>query len=167
MFEQELIAKADLLLQLAKKNKIKLVSAESCTGGLIASLITSISGSSLVFERGFVTYSNLAKEQNLGVETMILEKYGAVSAEVAKSMAKGATANSKSDLSIATTGIAGPDGASDKPIGLVFIASYSRLNDKMICEEFHFVGSRNKVRLDSVSKSLQILINQIQTLTRK
>lgn len=159
MFEQALINKASFLLELAGKNKIKLVSAESCTGGLIASLITSIPGSSSVFERGFVVYSNLAKEENLGVSKIILEKHGAVSSEVAKLMARGALDNSSADLSIITTGIAGPGGAVlDKPVGLVYIASCNKLNTKIICEEFRFSGNRDQIRLSAVAKAIEIMI---------
>lgn len=165
MFGRKLVARAAFLLELAKKNEIKLVSAESCTGGLIASLITAVPGSSLVFERGFVVYSNLAKEENLGIPKTTLEKYGAVSFEVAKLMAKGAVANSKADLSIITTGIAGPGGASlDKPIGLVYIASCNKLNKKIICEEFRFSGNRDQIRLNAVEKATEIMISQIQIL---
>lgn len=165
MFDKNLIKQAQFLLDLAVELGIKIVSAESCTGGLIASLITAIPGSSQIFERGFVVYSNLAKQQNLQIDEADLNKYGAVSLEVARAMAIGAVANSSADLSIISTGIAGPDGATpDKVLGLVYLASYNKLNGKIICKEYHFDGDRDQIRSSSVELALQIIIDQIQIL---
>ncbi len=161
-FNQELLNQAQKLFDLAVKSNIKIVSSESCTGGLISSLITEISGSSKIFERGFVVYSNLAKEQNLGVDTKILNQFGAVSEEVAKEMAIGAIKNSQANLSIAVTGISGPDGGSDdKPVGLVYISSFNNLNKKLIVKKFNFSGSRSENRILTVQNALTILISQI------
>jgi nicotinamide-nucleotide amidase len=115
-FSKELIA-------LLKEDGYVLALAESCTGGMVAAALTSIPGSSEVFDRGFVTYSNIAKQEMLGVPASLLKKHGAVSAEVAVAMAKGALKNSKANAALAITGIAGPGGGSpEKPVGLVFVA---------------------------------------------
>src|SRR5690606_24960918 len=110
-----------------KAANLSLVTAESCTGGLIAAAITEIPGSSDVLERGYVTYSNPAKESNLGVPDAVLKKYGAVSEETARAMAEGALAHSKAGVAISVTGIAGPDGGTpEKPVGLVHFAAAKR-----------------------------------------
>lgn len=166
-FEKNLILQAKKLLQLSTKFKfkIKISSAESCTGGLISALITEISGSSAIFDCGFVTYSNEAKEKNLGVKIKTINQFGAVSKEVVAEMAIGAIKNSSANLSIATTGISGPNGGSkQKPVGLVYIASFNSLNNNLIVEEFNFSGNRNENRILTVKNALQILINQINKL---
>ncbi len=164
-FNQELLNQAQKLFDLALKSNIKIVSAESCTGGLISALITEIAGSSQVFDRGFVVYSNLAKEQNLSVNAKTLNEFGAVSEEVAREMATGAVKNSNANLSIATTGISGPDGGTaDKPIGLVYISSFNNLNKNLIVKKFNFSGDRAKNRILTVSNALEILITQINKL---
>ena len=166
-FDIDLFRQAQTLFDLALKSNIKIASAESCTGGLIASLITEIAGSSKIFDRGFVAYSNLAKEQNLGINPQILSSFGAVSKEVAKEMAIAAIANSNANLSIATTGIAGPDGATaSKPIGLVYISSFNSLNQNLITKQFNFVGDRSQNRILAVANAIQILITQIQILDK-
>jgi nicotinamide-nucleotide amidase len=164
MFSKELLKQTQILFNLSKKSNIKIVSAESCTGGLVSTLITEIPGSSQIFDRGFVTYSNLAKNQNLSVKNSTLKKFGAVSKEVASQMAVGAVKNSEASLSIATTGIAGPKSQNEKtikPIGLVYISSFNSLNDSLIVEKFNFSGDRNEVRLLTLKNSIEILINQI------
>ncbi|MGK0499798.1 MAG: nicotinamide-nucleotide amidase [Oceanicoccus sp.] len=114
---------AEAVIQLLQKKKLQLTTAESCTGGLIASLITEVAGASAVFEAGIVSYSNRIKHQLLAVDDNLLEQYGAVSAEVVLAMAQGAMATSGADYAIAVSGIAGPDGGSpDKPVGTVWIA---------------------------------------------
>ena len=110
---------AEALLALARSNGAKIATAESCTGGLIAGAITEIAGSSDIFDRGFVAYSNAAKTDMLGVRTATLEQFGAVSEEVAREMADGALARSAADLAISVTGIAGPGGSGHKPEGRV------------------------------------------------
>ena len=165
MFSWELINQAQKLFNLAQKKNIKIVSAESCTGGLISSLITEISGSSQTFERGFVVYSNLAKNQNLSVKNLTLEKFGAVSFEIAEEMSIGAIKNSSANLSVAVTGICGPDGGSaEKPVGLVYIASFCSINNNLIIKKFNFFGDRNKNRMLSVKNAIEILINQIENV---
>ncbi len=125
--DQELIDQAQALLDLCRKKRLKIAAAESCTGGLVAAIVTEIPGSSDVFERGFVTYSNEAKQAMLGVAPTTLENHGAVSRETAEAMAKGAIARAPVDLAVSITGIAGPGGATPgKPVGLVHFAGASR-----------------------------------------
>jgi len=111
------------LARLCLRQQWQLVTAESCTGGMVAAAITNLAGSSQWFERGYVTYSNEAKHQDLGVPLQLIEQHGAVSREVAEAMAAGAKKRTHSDLSLSITGIAGPDGGSvDKPVGTVWFA---------------------------------------------
>ncbi len=123
MFDPDLTNKAEELLQSLRDKKLMIATAESCTGGLIAGVLTEIAGSSDVVDRGFVTYSNEAKNECLGVPGELIEEHGAVSAEVARAMAKGAVHRSRASLSVAVTGVAGPGGGTaEKPVGLVHIA---------------------------------------------
>src|SRR6476661_6705671 len=123
----DLIEQAEALLELCRGKKLKITTAESCTGGLAAATLTEIPGSSDVVERGFVTYSNAAKETMLGVPASVLERFGAVSCQTAEAMAKGALAHSAADLAVSVTGIAGPGGGTAaKPVGLVHFAAASR-----------------------------------------
>lgn len=127
MFGAKLTATSAALLELCRSHGVRLATAESCTGGLVSSLLTDIAGSSDVFDRGFVTYSNEAKVGMIGVSPHLILQHGAVSAEVAQAMAEGALKYSAASLSIAITGIAGPGGGSQlKPVGLVFIAAALR-----------------------------------------
>ncbi|MEZ5774382.1 MAG: nicotinamide-nucleotide amidohydrolase family protein [Hyphomicrobiaceae bacterium] len=120
----EILDEAVAILALCRHNGMKLATAESCTGGLIAGALTEIAGSSDVFERGFVTYSNAAKTEAIGVPAALIAAHGAVSAEVARAMAEGALARSAAGIAISVTGVAGPGGGSpDKPVGLVHIAA--------------------------------------------
>jgi nicotinamide-nucleotide amidase len=124
MFPAPLISEAGRLVAAFRARGMKVVTAESCTGGLLAAVLTEIAGSSEVLERGFVTYSNAAKEQELGVSGELLARHGAVSAEVAQAMAVGALARAGADVAISITGIAGPGGGSlAKPVGLVYLGS--------------------------------------------
>src|SRR5215510_2198698 len=125
--DEELLAEARALLDLCRSKTLTIATAESCTGGLVAATLTEIPGSSDVFERGFVTYSNAAKAAMLGVPAATLERFGAVSRETAEAMAKGALAHSPADLAVSVTGIAGPGGSvPGKPVGLVHLAAASR-----------------------------------------
>lgn len=125
--DQDLIEAAGRLLDRCRAAGVKLATAESCTGGLIAAYLTEVPGSSDVFERGFVTYSNEAKTASLGVPLELLERHGAVSEEVARAMAEGAVGSSPADISVAVTGVAGPGGGSpEKPVGLVHMAAGRR-----------------------------------------
>lgn len=135
--------------------KWQLVTAESCTGGLIASVITEIPGSSLWFERGFVTYSNLSKHQMLGVPQTLLERFGAVSEEVASAMALGALQNSTGDLALAVTGIAGPTGGSiEKPVGTVYLSWVMR-NEPPFTLKKQFSGTREEIRKSVCEEALK------------
>jgi nicotinamide-nucleotide amidase len=127
MIDKETREAAQRVFDLCRERKLTLATAESCTAGLIAATITDIPGSSGVFDRGFVTYSNKAKQVLLGVGKDLLDRYGAVSAEVAKAMALGALSAAQTSLAVSVTGIAGPDGGTEeKPVGLVFIACANR-----------------------------------------
>jgi nicotinamide-nucleotide amidase len=157
MFSAALLAQAEKLLADARARKLRIVTAESCTGGLIAGLLTEIAGSSDVVERGFVTYSNESKHELLGVPDDLIVQHGAVSAEVARAMALGALKQSRADLSVAVTGIAGPGGGTkDKPVGLVHLAAAH--GDRVIARECRFgdIG-RREVRIKSVAIALELL----------
>ncbi len=127
MMDDEVRSAAARVLDACRIRKLKLATAESCTGGLIAGALTEIAGSSEVVDRGFVTYSNMAKREMLGVSAATLQKHGAVSRETAAAMANGALARSGADLVIAVTGVAGPGGGSaEKPVGLVHFAAATK-----------------------------------------
>lgn len=131
--------------------------AESCTGGLIAGALTDIPGSSSVVERGFVTYSNVAKSDMLGVPPSLIHAHGAVSEEVAVAMAVGALAKSRADVTVAVTGVAGPGGGSpEKPVGRVYIATAVRRGTAK-AKEYTFAGDREAVRLATVQAALERL----------
>ncbi len=158
MADQELIERAWELLALCRRKKLKIAAAESCTGGLLAATLTEIPGSSDVFERGFVTYSNEAKQTMLGVTPTTLESCGAVSRETAEAMATGALAHAPVDLAVSITGIAGPHGAvPGKPVGLVHFAAASR-SGRVIHHDRKFgdIG-RAQVRRASVVQALAML----------
>lgn len=127
MFSDDLIRSAEALLTTLRARKLMVATAESCTGGLIAGVLTEIAGSSDVVERGFVTYSNEAKTELIGVPAEMIAAHGAVSKEVALAMAAGALAHSRADISVAVTGVAGPGGGTAaKPVGLVHLAAERR-----------------------------------------
>lgn len=149
------------ILKLALAKKIKIAVAESCTGGIVASSITSIAGSSDVFDRGFITYSYESKTELLGVPANVITEKGAVSKEVAEFMAIGALKNSHAQLSVAITGIAGPTGGTEsKPVGLVHFAS--SYNGNVIHKEKIFSGDRDKIREEASKFALQMLIDRIE-----
>ena len=150
--------KARALLNLCRARKLTIATAESCTGGLVAATLTEIPGSSDVFERGFVTYSDAAKAAMLGVPTLVLQRFGAVSRETAEAMAQGALARSPADLAVSITGIAGPGGGSPgKPVGLVHFAAAAR-GGRLMHQECKFgdIG-RAHVRQVSVLQALAML----------
>ncbi len=127
MLDEDLITKAETLLATLRARKLMLATAESCTGGLIAGVLTEVAGSSDVVERGFVTYSNEAKTELIGVPAEMIAAHGAVSCEVALAMAAGALARSRADIAVAVTGVAGPGGGTaTKPVGLVHLAAERR-----------------------------------------
>lgn len=137
---------------------LKLATAESCTGGLVAACLTEIAGSSDVVERGFVVYANEAKQELLGVSPATLAAHGAVSAETAGEMLKGALANAPVDLAVAITGIAGPGGGTaEKPVGLVYIGAQRRSEPPRI-ERHVFSGDRAAVREASLKRALELLL---------
>ena len=144
--------------------KMFIVTAESCTGGGVAEIITRTPGSSGWFERGFVTYSNRSKHELLDIGTDILEQHGAVSREVAEAMVSGAIKNSQAQSGLAITGIAGPDGGStDKPVGTVWIA-WQIKNNGPVCKHFLFQGDRKQVRMQACQEALQGLINLLSKI---
>jgi len=154
----DLLPAARELLDLCKQKRLTIATAESCTGGLVAGVLTEIPGSSAVVERGFVTYSNAAKTDVLGVPAALIARLGAVSREVAEAMAAGALAHSAADLVVAITGIAGPDGGTaDKPVGLVHFAAGRR--DRAVVHAERRFGNigRSAVRLASVQQALAML----------
>lgn len=158
MLPEELIARAARVIELFIEKKHTLALAESCTGGLIASCITAISGSSAVLERGFVTYSNTSKTQEVSVPAELIIKHGAVSAEVASAMAIGVRKVANTNVGLSVTGIAGPTGGSpDKPVGLVFLALATESNVDV--RRFQFNGDRDEVRRQAVTKALSMLVS--------
>jgi nicotinamide-nucleotide amidase len=145
------------LLDLYRAKHLRIATAESCTGGMIAAAITDVAGSSDVFERGFVTYSNEAKAQQIGVAPDLIAHHGAVSVHVAREMAAGALKHSTADIAVAVTGIAGPGGGSEaKPVGLVYIAVARRDGDPAI-ERHQFHGDRAAIRQATVERALEML----------
>jgi nicotinamide-nucleotide amidase len=158
MLPPDLTAEAAGLLDDFRRRGLKIATAESCTGGLVAALLTEIAGSSDVVERGMVTYSNAAKHELLGVPEAMLATHGAVSEPVARAMAEGALARSHADVAVSITGVAGPGGGSaSKPTGLVHIAA-ARRGGTVLHRECRFgdIG-RAAVRLASVRAALQLL----------
>jgi len=146
------------LLDLYRKRGWMIATAESCTGGLIAATLTEIAGSSDVVDRGFVTYSNEAKTDLIGVPVELIREHGAVSAEVAAAMADGALARSRASVTVAVTGIAGPGGGSaEKPVGLVYIGLRKSDQEKPLVERHVFEGRRYEVRLQSVVRAIDLL----------
>jgi nicotinamide-nucleotide amidase len=147
-----LLAEAEALLAACRAQGATLATAESCTGGLIAACLTAIAGSSDVVERGFVTYSNAAKSELLGVPAALIAAEGAVSRQVAAAMAEGALAQSRASLALSVTGVAGPGGGSvAKPVGLVFLGAARRGGGAATVREYRFPGDRAAVREASVA----------------
>ena len=160
-FPAPLTAKAMELIAICRAHHLKLASAESCTGGLVAAVITSIAGASDVYESGFVTYSNHAKTEFLGVHGSLITDYGAVSEDVARTMAEGAIKVTKADIALAVTGIDGPGCCSEeKPVGLVYIAAVRRglpmLHKKLLLGDL----GREEIRLRSVAEVLTLGLAQ-------
>ena len=152
-------ATARSVLDAARAAHQRIATAESCTGGLIAANLTEIAGSSDVFERGFVTYSNPSKTELLGVPADLIVQSGAVSESVARAMAEGALTHARVDIAVAVTGIAGPGGGSaDKPVGLVFIGA-AKVGDPTIVERHVFPGDRAEIRRATVQRALELLLN--------
>ncbi len=163
MFDEKVIAAAKAVLALCQKKKLTIATAESCTGGLVSAAISEIPGSSAVLDRAFITYSNEAKQQMLGVTPSTIDVYGAVSRECAEEMAKGALAHAQVDLAVSITGIAGPTGAvAGKPIGLVFFCAASR-SGRVITHDRKFGAiGRDEVRRASLLQALATLLELAQ-----
>jgi len=158
MIDDAIAAVAERVLDACRTRGLKVATAESCTGGLVAAALTEIPGSSDVVDRGFVTYSDAAKQAMLRVPASVLESHGAVSRETADAMARGALAMSGADIAVAITGIAGPAGGSaEKPIGLVHFAAAAR-DGRSIRREKRFgdIG-RSAVRMHSVAEALALI----------
>ena len=158
MFTEDLTATAETLLAALRARKLMLATAESCTGGLIAGVLTEIAGSSDVVERGFVTYSNEAKNELIGVPMAMIRERGAVSKEVALAMAAGALGHSRADIAVAVTGVAGPGGGSAaKPVGLVHLAAERRGRAPIHREcRFGEIG-RYGIRMATVAVALEMI----------
>jgi len=158
------------LAQILLAKGFKIALAESCTGGLLAAQLTSLAGSSDWFERGFVTYSNQAKEESIGVPKEFIERYGAVSEEVARAMSKGVLKNSLAQVSVAITGIAGPGGGSaNKPVGMVCFAWGILVNDQIQTrsQTKHFSGDRQSIREQACVYAIESLLAQLTTSTSR
>lgn len=154
--EKTLINAAEALLEDCRKRNWTLATVESCTGGMVAAALTAIAGSSDVVDRGFVTYTNEAKHEMIGVPMALFASVGAVSEDVARAMAEGALKTAGVDLACGITGVAGPGGGTaDKPVGLVHIAAASA--DKTIHERCQFDGDRHAVRLASAIKAIEMM----------
>ena len=158
MFAPTMLKLAESVLAKARAKGVHIATAESCTGGLVAGALTEIAGSSDVFERGFVTYSNKAKEEALGVQAATIRTHGAVSEPTARAMAEGALRQSHADVSVAITGVAGPGGGTaEKPVGLVHFAAARKGGDTIAVEHrFGDIG-RQEIRLASVGVALTLL----------
>jgi nicotinamide-nucleotide amidase len=146
------------VLKACKAFELKVATAESCTGGMIAAFLTDVPGSSASVDRGFVTYSNEAKTEMLGVPAEVIAADGAVSESVARAMAEGVLAHSHADISVSVTGIAGPGGGSpEKPVGLVHMAS-ARRGRETVHEEHRFEGNRDTVRQQAAAAALRLML---------
>ena len=163
MFEAEILTLAQSVLDACRARGWHVATAESCTGGLVAGALTAIAGSSDVVERGFVTYSNEAKSELLGVPPETIAAHGAVSSETAAAMAKGAVARAPVDLAISVAGVAGPGGGSaTKPVGLV-IFGLARRNGPCRTERHVFDGDRSAVRQGALQAALELLVAEARS----
>jgi nicotinamide-nucleotide amidase len=158
MLDDDIVAAGESLLEICRRKKLTIATAESCTGGLAAGMLTEIPGVSSMLDRGFVTYSNQAKHEMLGVPAATLEAHGAVSRETAEAMAKGALAHAPVDLAVSVTGVAGPDGGSDeKPVGLVYFGAASRSGQLNHVERRFGNPGRAEIRKRSVLQAIVML----------
>jgi nicotinamide-nucleotide amidase len=158
MFDHEIRESAEHVLEVCRRKKLRLVTAESCTGGLIAGALTAIAGSSDVVDRAFITYSNEAKREMIGVPWDAILGHGAVSEPVARAMASGALARGNAQIAVSVTGVAGPGGGSpDKPVGLVHFAA-QRAGYDAIVERHVFPGDRDQIRRLTVVTALAMVV---------
>ncbi len=163
MFPADLLEEGRRVIDLLRARKLKLVTAESCTGGLISALLTEITGSSDVLERGYVTYSNAAKTSCLGVPPQLIATHGAVSEQAARAMASGALAHSEADIAVSVTGVAGPGGGSaDKPVGLVHFAVACKGQPVVHLERRFGDLGRSAIRLESVRVALDLVTGAVR-----
>jgi nicotinamide-nucleotide amidase len=163
MFPDDLIAKATALVALYAGHRMTIATAESCTGGLVAGLITSVPGSSAVLDRGFVTYSNAAKTDCLGVHPVLIESFGAVSAQTARAMAAGTLTAAQTDVAVSVTGIAGPSGGSDyKPVGLVHFCCAHKDGRSVVSEQRYGDLGREGIRLAAVATAIDLLFEVLK-----
>ena len=154
-------AQAKAVIEKARKAGWTIATIESCTGGLIFAALTDIAGSSVVMDRGFITYSNQAKQDMAAVMPDTLGKYGAVSEQTAKEMAQGGLSASKCQIALSVTGIAGPGGGSaEKPVGLVWM-SVATCQGKLSTKAFHFDGTRAQIRQQAVLEGLTLLLDYL------
>lgn len=161
MMTERLISDAAELLENLRERQLMLATAESCTGGMIAGTLTEVAGSSDVVDRGFVTYSNEAKQDMLGIPPALIREHGAVSEPVAVAMAEGALRNSRADIAVSVTGVAGPGGGTDtKPVGLVHIACARR--GKETVHQRHVFADRGRgwIRQETVAQAFRIMAQQ-------
>lgn len=158
MLDDDIVEAAKRLLDVCRRKNLTVATAESCTAGLVAGTLTEIPGTSSMLDRGFVTYSNQAKQDMLGVSAATLARHGAVSRETAEEMARGALAHAPVDLTVSVTGIAGPDGGSaDKPVGLVHFAAASRSGKLVHAEKRFGAIGRTDIRKQSVLQAFRML----------
>lgn len=161
MFPQDIETLAAAVVQAALRNGVTIATAESCTGGLVAGAMTGVAGSSAVLDRGFVTYSNTAKSEMIGVPGDLIETHGAVSEQVARAMVAGALEHSEATLAVSITGIAGPGGGSEaKPVGLVHFGIADETDTGHIAHRFGEIG-REEVRLASMRIALTLLLDRL------
>tara|TARA_R110000868_G_scaffold10313_1_gene50544 strand:+ start:15165 stop:15647 length:483 start_codon:yes stop_codon:yes gene_type:complete len=156
MIDKDVFQKAENLLQTCRDAGLTVATVESCTGGLVAGSLTEVAGSSDVVERGFVTYTNEAKNELVGVPMELFEQVGAVSEEVARAMAAGGLAQSRADIAVGITGVAGPGQSENKPAGLVHICA-ARKGGDTIHERCMFDGDRSAVRKASILKAFALI----------
>lgn len=161
---ERLISDAVELLEFLRERQLMLATAESCTGGMIAGTLTEVAGSSDVVDRGFVTYSNEAKQDMLGIPPALIREHGAVSEPVAVAMAEGALRNSRADIAVSVTGVAGPGGGTDtKPVGLVHIACARR--GRATVHQRHVFADRGRgwIRQETVAQAFRVITQQART----
>ena len=158
MLDEDIVEAAKNLLAICKEKNLKVATAESCTAGLVAGTLTEIPGVSSILDRGYITYSDEAKHEMLGVSRDILQKHGAVSPQTAEAMVRGVLGHSRVDLAVSVTGIAGPDGGSaEKPVGLVFFSAATRTGKIIDAEKRDGNIGRDKVRKYSVLQAFRML----------
>ena len=160
MIDDDVRAAAANLLDICRKEGLMVATVESCTGGLVVGSLTEIAGSSTVVDRGFVTYTNKAKNEMVGVPMELFQSAGAVSEDVARAMAEGGIAHSSADIAVGITGVAGPNQSENKPAGLVHIAATRRGGD-VLHERCMFDGDRSAVRKASVLKAFEMILSLI------